>query len=61
MTDPGIHEVHYRVISDRNNRSGGQDCEWHVYSAVNFAEDHFSSHASDYAAHRPTYPAALFD
>lgn len=61
MTDPGIHEVHYRVISDRNNRSGGQDCEWHVYSAVNFAEDHFSSHASDYAAHRPTYPSALFD
>ena len=23
--------------------------------------DHFSGHASDYAAHRPTYPAALFD
>lgn len=23
--------------------------------------DHFSGHAADYAAHRPTYPDALFD
>ena len=61
MADPGVHDAYYPALSDRNNRPGGQNCYSDVYSMVNFAEDHFSAHASDYAAHRPTYPVALFD